>query len=147
MATRNGLWRERFPGGLAAAAGAVSPRAPLAELVSRTTQPRRGSDPRELFRRHLSGLSGQSALYQAGEAQREDFDALASAHPRGARAPPSRTSHFSLSAALWLAGRHRRHDFRRDSQSWAAPGALSWSAKDAAASPGHRGSHQLSPHP
>src|SRR5258708_19933219 len=133
MATRNGLWRERFSGGLAAAVGAVAPRAPLAELVARTAQPRRGGDPGELFRRHLSGLSGQSALYQAGEAQREDFDALASAHPRGARAPPSRTSHFSLSSALWLAGRHRRHDFRRDSHSWAAPGALSWPSNDPAA--------------
>ena len=50
-------------------------------------------------------------------------------------------------ASLCLAGWHRRHDFRRTSLSWAAPGALSWSAKDAAASPGHRGSHQLSPHP
>ena len=111
MATRNGLWRERFPGGLAAAAGAVSPRAPLAELVSRTTQPRRGGDPGELFRRHLSGLSGQSALYQAGEAQREDFDALASAHPRGARAPPSRTSHFSLSSLAMACGQASKARF------------------------------------
>jgi len=50
-------------------------------------------------------------------------------------------------ASLWLAGRHRRHDFRRDSLSWAAPGALSWSAKDAAASQSHRGGHQLGSHP
>src|SRR5260221_4155050 len=53
----------------------------------------------------------------------------------------------ALRASLCLAGRHRRHDFRRPSLSWDAPGALSWSAKDAAASPGHRGSHQLGPHP
>lgn len=34
MATQDGLWIERFPSGLAEEAGAVSPRAPLAELVS-----------------------------------------------------------------------------------------------------------------
>jgi len=45
-------------------------------------------------------------------------------------------------ASLCLAGWHRRHDVRRTSLSWAAPGALSWSTKDAAASPGHRGGHQ-----
>jgi hypothetical protein len=54
---------------------------PLAELVSRTTQPRRGGDPRELFRCDLPGLSGQSTLYQAGEAQGQDLNPFSSAHP------------------------------------------------------------------
>jgi hypothetical protein len=53
--------------------------ASFAELVPRTTQSRRGGDPGELFRRHLSGLSGQRALYQEGEAQREDLNPFASA--------------------------------------------------------------------
>ena len=66
-------------GRLAEAAGALSPRPTLAELVSRTTEPRRGGDPSELFRCHLSGLSGQRALYQEGEAQGEDFNPFASA--------------------------------------------------------------------
>jgi hypothetical protein len=39
--------------------------APLAELVSWTTQPRRGGDSSELFRRHLPCLSGSRVLYQA----------------------------------------------------------------------------------
>ena len=46
----------------------------LAELVPRTTQPRRGGDTGELCGRHLSCLSGQSALYQAREGQGEDLD-------------------------------------------------------------------------
>jgi hypothetical protein len=81
MATRNGLWRERFPGRLAAAAGVLSPRTPLAELVSRTTQSWRGGDPRELFCCDLPGLSGQSTLYQEGEAQGQDLNPFSSAHP------------------------------------------------------------------
>jgi hypothetical protein len=78
MATRDGLWSERVPRGLAEAAGAVSPRAPLAELVSRTTQSRRGGDTGELFRCHLSGLSSQRALYQEGEEQGEDLNPFTS---------------------------------------------------------------------
>jgi hypothetical protein len=52
---------------------------PLAELVPRTTQPRRGGDPSELFGSHLSGLSGQRALYQEGEEQGQDLNPFTSA--------------------------------------------------------------------
>ncbi len=78
MATRDGLESECFPRGLAAAAGALPPRAPLAELVPRTTQPRRGGDTGELFGCDLSGLSGQRALYQEGEAQGEELNPFSS---------------------------------------------------------------------
>ena len=53
--------------------------ASLTELVPWTTQPRRGGDTSELFRRHLSCLSSQRALYQEGEEQRQNPDALTSA--------------------------------------------------------------------
>ena len=53
--------------------------APLAELVSRTTHPRRGGDPRELFRCHLSWLLGQRTLYQEGEEQGQDLNSFSSA--------------------------------------------------------------------
>jgi hypothetical protein len=56
-----------------------SPRASLTELVPRTTQPRRGGDTGELFRRHLSCLSSQRALYQEGAEQRQNPDALTTA--------------------------------------------------------------------
>jgi hypothetical protein len=143
MATRNGLWRERFPGGLAAAAGALSPRTPLAALVSRTTQSWRGGDPRELFRCDLPGLPGQSTLCTKREKHKGRILTLSPQPIHEARERRrAEQSTSALRASLWLAGRHRRHDFRRDSQSWAAPGALSWSAKDAAASQSHRGGHQ-----
>ncbi len=57
--------------------------ASLAELVPWTTQPRRGGDPRELFRRDLSGLPGQRTLYQEGEAQGQDLNPFSSARTRG----------------------------------------------------------------
>ena len=41
--------------------------APLAELVSRTTHPRRGGDPRELFRCHLSWLLGPRDTQRVSE--------------------------------------------------------------------------------
>ena len=72
MATQDRLWSECVPGGLAEAAGALSPRASLTELVPRTTQSRRGGDTGELFRRYLSCLSGQRSLYQEGEEQRQN---------------------------------------------------------------------------
>jgi hypothetical protein len=55
-----------------------------------------------------------------------------------------RTEQFvsAFRASLCLPARHRRHDIRRISPSWDAPSALSWSAKDTAASQGHRGGHQ-----
>lgn len=53
--------------------------ASLTELVPRTTQPRRGGDTGELFRRHLSCLSSQRALHQEGEEQRQNPDALTTA--------------------------------------------------------------------
>src|SRR6266566_4311523 len=147
MATRDGLWHECFPGGLGQAAGALSPGAPLTKLVSGTTQSRRGGDPGELFGGHLSCLSSQRVVYEEGERQGKNCNPFASIRRRGTPVSPNATRHPCLSAALCSAGRHRRQPVRRDSQPWAAPGALSRPAKDAVAGASHRGGHQPGSHP
>ena len=97
--------------GLGEATGALSPRAPLAELVSGTTQSRRGGDPGERICGQLSGLSSQRAVYEEGEGEGENFNPFASIGRRGTLVSPNATRHLCLSAALCSAGRHRRHDF------------------------------------
>ncbi len=113
MAARDGLWRECFPGGLGQAAGALSPGAPLAELVSGTTQSRRGGDPGELFCGHLSCLSSQRALYQKGEGQGENFNPFASIHRPGTLVSPNAPRQPCLSSLAMLCGQASKARFLR----------------------------------
>jgi hypothetical protein len=115
--------------------------APLAELVSGTTQSRRGGDPGELFGGPLSCLSSQRALYQAGEGQGENCNPFASIRRRGALVSPNATRQPCLSAALCEAEQASKARFLRGFA------ATACAAHAIVASQSHRGGHQLGAHP